>query len=56
MIRVMFDAPAVEADLRNVMFERSEGNPFVLEEMLKEAIERGDIYQDGRGLGAEVAR
>ncbi len=49
MIRVMFDAPAVEADLRNVMFERSEGNPFVLEEMLKEAIERGDIVRTDVG-------
>ena len=56
MIRVMFDAPAIEADLRNLMFERSEGNPFVLEEMLKEAIERGRPRQDGRRLGAEVAR
>ena len=45
----MFDAPAVEADLRTVMFERSEGNPFVLEEMLKEAIERGDIVRTDVG-------
>ena len=49
MIRVMFDAPAIEADLRNPMFERSEGNPFVLEEMLKEAIERGDIVRTDAG-------
>ena len=45
----MFDAPAIEADLRNLMFERSEGNPFVLEEMLKEAIERGDIVRTDAG-------
>ena len=49
MIRVMFDAPAIEADLRSPMFERSEGNPFVLEEMLKEAIERGDIVRTDAG-------
>jgi class 3 adenylate cyclase len=49
MIRVMFDAPAIEADLRTPMFERSEGNPFVLEEMLKEAIDRGDIVRTGVG-------
>ena len=49
MIRAMFDAPAIEADLRNPMFERSEGNPFVLEEMLKEAIERGDIVRTDAG-------
>jgi class 3 adenylate cyclase len=49
MIRAMFDAPEVEADFRNLMFQRSEGNPFVLEEMLKEAIERGDIFRTAGG-------
>jgi class 3 adenylate cyclase len=49
MIRAMFDALDVEGDFRNLMFERSEGNPFVVEEMLKEAIERGDIMRTDAG-------
>jgi class 3 adenylate cyclase len=45
MIRATFDAPDVGYELSQLLYERSEGNPFVIEEMLKEAIERGDIYR-----------
>jgi class 3 adenylate cyclase len=49
IIAAIFDEPSVSAELYNLMFERSEGNPFVLEEMLKEAIDRGDIYRGEQG-------
>src|SRR5262245_50182759 len=47
MIASSFDADDVGDDFRDLMAARSEGNPFVVEEMLREAIERGDVYLDG---------
>lgn len=35
----------VSEEFRTLLHDRTEGNPFVLEEMLKEAIERGDLYR-----------
>ena len=49
IIGAVFDTPEIGDDFRNLMHDRSEGNPFVLEEMLKEAIERGDIFRTARG-------
>ena len=49
MIASIFDADEVADDFRDLIAERTEGNPFVVEEMLREAIERGDVYlADGR--------
>ncbi|MGN6170002.1 MAG: ATP-binding protein, partial [Solirubrobacteraceae bacterium] len=42
MIAAILDEQRVEPSLRDLMYARSEGNPFVLEEMLKEAIDHGD--------------
>jgi predicted ATPase/class 3 adenylate cyclase len=42
MIAAILDEQEVERELRDLMYARSEGNPFVLEEMLKEAIDRGN--------------
>jgi class 3 adenylate cyclase/predicted negative regulator of RcsB-dependent stress response len=39
----------VGPELRDLMHVRTEGNPFVLEEMLKEAIDRGDVVRTGHG-------
>jgi class 3 adenylate cyclase len=47
MIASIFDADEVADDFRDLIAERSEGNPFVVEEMLREAIERGDVYLAG---------
>jgi class 3 adenylate cyclase len=47
MIASIFDADEVADDFRDLIAARSEGNPFVVEEMLREAIERGDVYLDG---------
>ncbi len=49
IISAIFDADDVGEDFAGFMRERSEGNPFVLEEMLKEALERGDIFRTDRG-------
>src|SRR5439155_19132099 len=40
---------SVTDEFRDFLYERSEGNPFVLEEMLRDAIDRGDIYRTGTG-------
>src|SRR5215204_2438904 len=42
MLAAMLGEEAVDAELRELMVERSEGNPFVLEEMLREAVEGSD--------------
>ena len=45
MIRAIFDTEEVTDDFRDFLYRRTEGNPFVLEEMLKAALDRGDIYR-----------
>ena len=47
MIASIFDADEVADEFRDLIAERTEGNPFVVEEMLREAIERGDVYLAG---------
>jgi class 3 adenylate cyclase len=39
MLAAILGGDAVDAELRELMVERSEGNPFVLEEMLREAVD-----------------
>jgi class 3 adenylate cyclase len=46
MIASIFDADEVADEFRDLIADRTEGNPFVVEEMLREAIERGDVYLD----------
>jgi len=41
MLRAILGPDRVDPELRDLMLERTEGNPFVLEEMLKEATEAG---------------
>jgi class 3 adenylate cyclase len=49
MVRAIFDVDEVSAEFRDFLLERSEGNPFVLEEMLKEAMDSGDVYRSETG-------
>jgi tetratricopeptide (TPR) repeat protein len=49
MVSAIFDGETVGAEFRDFMRERSEGNPFVIEELLKAALDRGDIYRSGAG-------
>jgi class 3 adenylate cyclase len=49
MVAAILDETAVSPEFRRLMHERTEGNPFVVEEMLREAIDRGDIFREGDG-------
>src|SRR5207248_3251936 len=49
MIASILDEQHVEPEFRDLMYARSEGNPFVLEEMLKEAIDRGGVSDGNEG-------
>jgi len=49
IVRAIFDIEDVRDDTRDFLHERSEGNPFVLEEVLKAALDRGDIFRDESG-------
>src|SRR4051795_1315909 len=47
MLQAILGADRVDAELRDLMLARTEGNPFVLEEMLKEATEGGGERRAG---------
>jgi class 3 adenylate cyclase/tetratricopeptide (TPR) repeat protein len=49
MVSAIFDVESVTDEFRDFLHARCEGNPFVLEEMLKLAIERGDMYRTEKG-------
>ena len=49
MIAAILDESVVGHDFRHLMHVRTEGNPFVIEEMLREAIERGDVFRNEDG-------
>jgi len=44
MVHAIFDQP-IRGEFRDFLHGRCEGNPFVLEEFLKAALDRGDIYR-----------
>lgn len=48
MIAAGLGAEDVSTELASFMHERSEGNPFVLEELLREAVDRGEVFQADR--------
>jgi predicted ATPase/class 3 adenylate cyclase len=49
MIAAILDAEDVSAELAELVHARSEGNPFVLEELLREAIDRREIVRSDTG-------
>jgi class 3 adenylate cyclase len=49
MVCAIFEEREVSEEFREFLRERSEGNPFVLEEMLRDAVDRGDIYRTSTG-------
>jgi class 3 adenylate cyclase len=49
MVCAIFDEASVTEEFRDFLHERSEGNPFVLEEMLRDALDRGDIFRSETG-------
>jgi class 3 adenylate cyclase len=49
MIAAILNAEEVSPELASLVGERAEGNPFVLEEMLREAIDGGEIVRTAAG-------
>jgi len=49
MVRSIFEEAQVSDEFRDLVWDRSEGNPFVVEEMLRDAIDRGDIFRSETG-------
>ena len=49
VISAILDGEPVEPEFRELMYARTEGNPFVLEEMLKEAMDHADVQHSGDG-------
>ena len=51
MVVAIFDLgdEGVADDTREFLHQRTEGNPFVLEEMLKASLDRGDIFRNEEG-------
>ena len=49
MVCAIFEEETVSDEFRDFLRERSEGNPFVLEEMLRDALDHGDIYRTDSG-------
>jgi class 3 adenylate cyclase len=49
MVSAILDNAPVEVELRDFLHRRTEGNPFVLEELLKAALDHGDIYLTAGG-------
>ena len=49
MIAAILDAEDVSAELGSLVHARSEGNPFVLEELLREALDRREILRTDTG-------
>src|SRR5882672_5020919 len=49
MICAIFGEGSISDEFRDFLHERSEGNPFVIEEMLRDALDRGDIYRTDTG-------
>ena len=49
IISAILDGEQVEPEFCELMYARTEGNPFVLEEMLKEVIDRADVPRSGDG-------
>ena len=49
MVCAIFEEGSISGEFRDFLSERSEGNPFVLEEMLRDALDRGDIFRTEKG-------
>jgi len=49
IVCAIFEETRVSDEFRDFLHERSEGNPFVIEEMLRDALDRGDIFHTAQG-------
>jgi tetratricopeptide (TPR) repeat protein len=49
MVCAIFEESELSVEFRDFLHDRSEGNPFVLEEMLRDALDRGDVFRTEAG-------
>jgi len=49
MVSAIFDDQEISTELRDYLYELSDGNPYVVEETLKAALDRGDIFRTETG-------
>src|SRR5207249_8566770 len=49
MVCAIFEERSISDEFRDFLHERSEGNPFVLEELLRDAIDRGAVFRTETG-------
>ena len=49
IVCTIFEESGISDEFRDFLYERSEGNPFVVEEMLRDALDRGDIFHTAQG-------
>jgi predicted ATPase len=49
IVSSIFEHADVSGEFRDFLHDRSEGNPFVVEEMLRDALDRGDIFKTDSG-------
>src|SRR5487761_393470 len=49
IVCAIFEESVISDEFRDFLYERSEGNPFVVEEMLRDALDRGDIFHTAQG-------
>jgi class 3 adenylate cyclase len=56
MLRAILDLEKVTDEFRDFLHGRCEGNPFVLEEMLKLAMDSGDLYRTEKGWQRKALR
>ena len=49
IVCTIFEESGISDEFRDFLYDRSEGNPFVVEEMLRDALDRGDIFHTERG-------
>jgi class 3 adenylate cyclase/tetratricopeptide (TPR) repeat protein len=47
LVRNMLGVPALEPNLEEKIVEKAEGNPFFVEEIVRELVDRGDIVKSG---------
>ena len=56
MVRTIFSGTEVDNEFIDALFDRTLGNPFFIEEMLRVLIDQGDLYQNsGRWARRELA-
>src|ERR1700730_2781464 len=56
MVCAIFDEGDITTEFRDFLHDRSEGHPFVLDEMLRDALDQGDIFRTATGWDRKTLR